>query len=261
MTGRVAPPLVMPGTCAMFALMRALLMSVIVAAEPVAPAFAYGIDMSLPMMNSAFAVNAYALQTQLDDIDRRVITESRGNAGATRSTASTSLRVGRIDPAGSAVPARLAAQYPAARRPEAEKTFRQLLAGHAALMARLGLPADDMAGALASFVAGAVMAHNDTDIADAHVPALVAQMRQVLATNAAFAAATPAERQTSFAELAILGTMAATTRLALAADPANPAAAAVRANLKAASASYIAAFTAADPAKVRVTAAGLTIGR
>ncbi len=227
------------------------IIAVIMLATPAAPVLAYGMDMSLPMMNSAFAVNAYSLQAQLDSI---------GSKSDRDDEPEVSTLAGKIDPAVSVVPARLAAQYPPARRAEAEQTFRELLAGHARLMRQLGVAPDDMAGAMASFVAGAVMAYNDVDIADADFPALVDQMRSIIATNPAFAAASPAQRRQSFAELAIMGTMAATTRLALAANPSHPAAATIRANLKAAAASYLATITKKDPAQLKITARGLNLG-
>lgn len=59
------------------------------------------------------------------------------------------------------VPAKMAATYPAEKRPQIEQYFKQLLDGYAQVEQKLGLPRNDLPGALASFIAGSYMAYTN----------------------------------------------------------------------------------------------------
>lgn len=149
----------------------------------------------------------------------------------------------------------LANTYPGAQREAARRTFNDLLDGYRAIEQRFDLPAGDLAGAVAAFVAGSFMAYRDTDFPDASFGPLVAQMRDVLAATPEFAAASSAEIQESYEQMAILGMFMATTQMALQQRP-DPA---LRVRLRAAARGYLEQFLNTDAERLRITAAGLAL--
>ena len=74
-------------------------------------------------------------------------------------------------------PRRLALSYPEASRARAEQFFGQTLAGYHDIEAKFGLRKYDIAGAIATFVAGNYIAYRDEPFPDAHFKPLVQQMR------------------------------------------------------------------------------------
>jgi hypothetical protein len=227
---------------------------------PASPQYWGSIDMSLPMMNSAFAVNAYSMNAQISAASDRNTSSGRdaGRSSDRAAPAPVSQTVGIVSPNRALVPQRLAQAYPVQRRQQVQDVFARLLANHGDLMARFNLPRDDLAGAMASYVAGAWMAYNNRPFPDAYFLPLVEQMRPIVGANTALADASPAQRREAFEEFAILGMMSAGTQMALAQNPDNPNAAAVAANMRAAGASYLRAATSMDPDRVRIGADGLS---
>jgi hypothetical protein len=200
-----------------------------------------------PLMISAGVVTQQTL-------NRSIASGSRGTvarASSTRSPVST-----RVDPeARSRVPALLAAELPAAGRDEAERAYRQMLEHHPELMRRLGVPADDVAAALATFVAGIHVAYHDVDFPDRRFGPLYRQMRDIIAAEPEFARASSAERRDLHARLAILGTFLALTREALKRQPDAQASS----RLKSAAADYLRQFMKADAGGMRITDDGLRL--
>lgn len=103
--------------------------------------------------------------------------------------------VARPSSGGPRVPRQLAAAYPEASRAHAEQVFLQVLAANHQIESRFGLARYDVAGAMATFVAGTYMAWNDVEVPDAHFLALVAQLRGSLRANRSFRRASDLERQ------------------------------------------------------------------
>lgn len=153
------------------------------------------------------------------------------------------------------VPAKLAAHYPPERRTRAEQYFKQLLAGYAQLEDKLGLPRNDLPGALTSFLAGSYMAYTDVPFPDEHYKPLLEQMRGILTSDPGFAKVSKAGKQEVFEQFAILGMMMATTQLALQKQPD----ARQRANLREAAKGYLEQLLRTDADRVRIDAQGLTI--
>jgi hypothetical protein len=149
----------------------------------------------------------------------------------------------------------LAANYPPAQRAEAEQTFHALLQGYGKIEQQFGVPRHDLAGAVAAFFAGSVMAYNNADFPDQHFKPLVAQMRGMLASNPGFARASDAERQQMYEQMAIVGMFMATTQMALKQRP-DPV---LAARLRAVGQGYLEKFLQTDAGRVRVTAQGLVI--
>jgi hypothetical protein len=134
-----------------------------------------------------------------------------------------------------------------------------LLSGHGKLMQQCGIPKNDMAGAVAAFIAGSHSAYNDSDITEADFKALVEQMRGTLATNSAFAEASAADRRDAFEQLAILGVMAATMQMALKNNPQLPNADLIRASMRKSGGEYLRGYLGVSPDKVKLGPNGLSI--
>lgn len=149
----------------------------------------------------------------------------------------------------------LAANYPEAGRADAEKAFSAMLQGYAKIEQQFGVPRHDLAGAVAAFFAGSYMAYRNTDFPDEHFKPLVDQMRQVLASNAGFAAASNADRQQMYEQMAIIGMFMATTQMALKAQP-DPQ---IAAKLRSVGQGYLEQFLKTDAARVEITPQGMVI--
>lgn len=165
-----------------------------------------------------------------------------------------------IKPAGpSRVPAMLAQAYPEAARPQAERSFRQLLSGYHEIERRYGVPRHDVAGAVATLLVGSWMAYHASDFPDEHFGPLVRQMRGLLARNPDFAAADAQQKQEMYEQLALLGMLTATTQLALKQNPGAPDAERAQARLTQAGKAYLEQFLQTDASRVQLTERGLEL--
>ncbi len=115
----------------------------------------------------------------------------------------------------------LAARYPQSQRARIEQVFGEVFRKYQQIEARLGLPPDDLASAVAAYVTGNYMALHDTDVPDEHFKATVTQMRSLLAQNTALGRASEAQRRASYEQMATVGTFMAATRLAMKQQPGN----------------------------------------
>jgi len=152
-------------------------------------------------------------------------------------------------------PERLASQYPAASRAEAERVFRELLQRYGQLEQRFGLEKGDVAGSVAAFIAGNYMAYHNSGFPDENFLPLVNQMRTVLANNPEFQQASPQARQETYEQMALVGMLMATGQMALARQP-NPQA---LANMQSAAKGYLEQFLKTDADRLQLTAQGLSI--
>jgi hypothetical protein len=150
-------------------------------------------------------------------------------------------------------PHELAKSYPPGRRDEAERFFARTLDGYRGIEAKFGLPRNDLAGAVAAFIAGNYVAWRDEPFPDENFPPLVMQMRGVIA--GAVQGASNAERQRLYEELAILGTHMALTREALQQQPD----AKLKAEMKRAAGRNLEQFLKVDPDRVVIGAQGLAV--
>lgn len=176
---------------------------------------------------------------------------SKGGAAKTLPARSTSFA-----PVAGVAPARaLASAYPPDQRAKAESLFKELLSGYHKLESQLGIPRNDVGGAVAAFLTGSYAAYRNADVPDENFLPLVNQMRQVLASNADFARASDAEKQDIYEQMAILGTYMALTRLALKEQP-N---AQVARNMQRAAKGYLEQFLKTDADRVQLTDNGLVL--
>jgi hypothetical protein len=152
--------------------------------------------------------------------------------------------------------AKLAEHCPPGQRSEVRRTYGSLLEKYRNEMEpKLGIPRNDLAGAVAAFLAGNYMAYNNTDFPDRHFAPLMTQMRQTIGSNPDFAKASNADKQDMYEQMAILGMFMAGTQLALRQKPD----AQVAANLKQAAKGYLEQFLKTDADRVQITAQGLVL--
>lgn len=151
--------------------------------------------------------------------------------------------------------AKLTQTYPPAQRAQAQRVFDELLAGYQTIESRFGVPRNDLAGAVAAFLAGSFMAYRDTDFPDANFRPLVDQMRGVIASTGEFATATPTQKREMYEQMAILGMFMATTQMALKRQP-DPT---LQFKLREAARGYFEKFLKIDADKLQITSAGLDV--
>jgi hypothetical protein len=109
----------------------------------------------------------------------------------------------------------LAERYPQAQRAKVEQAYIEALRTYTELEKKFGIPPNDVAGAVAAFIAGNYMAWRDVDFPDSDFPPLVAQMREVLVRNTVFVRSSGAEKRDMYEQLATIGSFMAITRMAL----------------------------------------------
>ncbi|URI07220.1 hypothetical protein MW290_00920 [Aquincola tertiaricarbonis] len=192
------------------------------------------------------------------DFDPQGMDRGRSNASGTSvSRTNTSTIVKPVS--ASRMPAMLAQAYPEAARPQAERNFKQLLAGYHQIEQRFGVPRYDVAGAVAALLVGSWMAYHQSDFPDEHFAPLVQQMRGIIRRNPDFAAADAQQKQEMYEQLAILGMLTATTQMALKENPDAPNAERAQANLSKAGKGYLEEFLKTDASRVQFTARGLEL--
>jgi hypothetical protein len=214
----------------------------------------------MTLWSSPALMNSMILNHQLNRFiadNDRYIEEARGKQSSAESPQSERRVASTVVTATSSlrVPAKLAAQYPQPRRAEAERVFAEALQGYRKLEGQFGIPRNDLAGAVAAFIAGSYMAYNDVDFPDEHFKPLVAQMRRTISGNAEFQQASNAEKQEMYENMAILGTFMALTREALKERP-DPQ---LASNMRQAAKGNLEQFLKTDADKVRITSQGLVI--
>lgn len=206
-----------------------------------------------PLMISAGVVTQQTLNRQIDMTSRRQQPAPKEAARpAPAGGAEAALLVGSA-PAG--MPARLAAQLPPSVRADAQTLYGQILDKYPQLARQLGVPANDVAGAVAMFIVGSYTAFRNVEVPGEHFQPLYRQVRQAIAGEAAFAGASAAQRRELFEQAAILGTFLVLVREGLK----QRHDARVAASVKAAGKDYLQQFLKVDPERLQLTQQGLTM--
>jgi hypothetical protein len=144
---------------------------------------------------------------------------------------------------------------PADRREKMQRIYQQALGTYHQLEAKLGTPSNDVAGAVAAFIAGNYMAYRNVEVPDEQFRTLVVQMRSALGSSAAFASASPADKRKLYEQMAMVGTFMAVARQAFLQNP-NPAA---EKNFRDSAAANLEAALKVPAEKVRIGSGGLTL--
>lgn len=149
----------------------------------------------------------------------------------------------------------LAQAAPPALREHMARAYVQSFDTWRQLERKLGLPADDVAAALAAFIAGNYMAWRDVEVPDAAYLRLVEQLRAALAGNPGFARASASQRRQLYEQMAMVGTFMAVARLSFRQQPNPPA----EQNFREAAAANLEAALKVPAAQVRITDQGLKL--
>jgi hypothetical protein len=179
-------------------------------------------------------------------------------AGASNNSSATARIAPQLDTGIKSVgppiaPAKLAKGYPQSTRPQAEKFFSQTLETYHGIESQFGLKRNDLAGALAAFVAGNYIAYRNEPFPDQQFKPLVEQLRGSLASTVGLQRASDTEKQELYESLAIVGTQMAVTREALQKKPDEK----IAAKMKAAARGYLQQLLNIDPDRMRLTDHGL----
>ena len=218
--------------------------------DPTFQVHAMGANMMLSIQQNAARDSA----TQASTLTTEQI-KGGSEASASRPSASrpASTVISRFTP--SSTTRKLASTYPVDQRKQVEQVFQQLLDQYPRIEQQFGIPRHDLAGAVASFLAGSYMAYHGIDFPDEQFKPLVEQMRRVIATNPDFAKATDAEKQEMYEQMAVIGMFLGATQLALKEQPNAQTAA----SMKRAGQGYLEQFLKTDADRVRITDKGLVI--
>lgn len=184
--------------------------------------------------------------------------QSGGGGSSGRHSSSTPARTSTLAPASAQTGSsarQLAQAVPAPQREQMAQVYQQSFDTWRQLERKLGLPSNDVAGAIAAFIAGNYMAYRDVEVPDPAYLRLVAQVRGSLVESRGFARATPAQRRALYEQMAMVGTFMAVARLSFQQKP-NPAA---EQNFRDAAAANLEAALKVPAGQVRITDQGLTL--
>lgn len=149
----------------------------------------------------------------------------------------------------------LAAVFPPAQREQMTQVYRQSFDTWRQLERKLGLPTNDVAGAVAAFVAGNYMAYRNVEVPDKDYLQLVDQMRTALTTSRAFAGASATDKRNLYEQMAMVGTFMAVARLSFQQQPNATA----EKNFRDSAAANLEAALKMPADQVRITERGLTL--
>lgn len=190
-------------------------------------------DIPVPTYLPDWTANNIVVNQIVRDAHRPLFERDRKPASTRRST---------ITRGTSTAARQLAAAYPVQHRRDVLAAFVELLAKYAQLERQLGIEAGDAAGAMSLFIVANVEAYRGQPVDAATYAPVLAQVRERLATSAAFAKLSRARQRELYEQLAIIGML-------MAATPPTP-------QRKAAAAGYLAGL-GLDPETVTITTAGL----
>jgi hypothetical protein len=149
----------------------------------------------------------------------------------------------------------LVGYYPPAQRPQMRQGFLELHRQYPQVARQLGVPTNDVATGLASFLAGAYMAYNNQNVSNSHVKPLANQLRRALAAERDFAQVTDAEKQRMYDATVMLGMLMATTQVQLQRQP-DPM---LEAQMRQLGKEMIEGFLKVDASRLRITSSGMRI--
>lgn len=183
---------------------------------------------------------------------------SKTSAGKSSSASPVNAATLAAEPARVQAHAReLAALVPPAQREALAQAYSQAFEGYLQLERKLGLPENDVANALAAFIAGNYMALNQVEVPDASFVRLAAQLREALPRNPGFSAMSGAAKRKLYEQSAMQGTFMAVARLAFLKQPQ----AAAEQNYRAAARASLEAALKVPAEQIRIDAQGLHLGK
>lgn len=108
------------------------------------------------------------------------------------------------------VPTAWSAAIPADQRTKQAQVYKQLVEMYQQVAKAAGIPKDDLAGPLATYIVSAYTAYQGSDVADQAFLAVVEQVRATLASSDGFAKAKTTDKQALYEQSAFMGMYLAT---------------------------------------------------
>lgn len=151
----------------------------------------------------------------------------------------------------------LAMAIPGAQREQMRQAYLQAFDTYRQLERKLKLPANDVAGSTAAFIAGNYMAFRDVDVPDPTFYRLVGQVRSALLQNRGYLKLSAAGKRQLYEQTAMVGTFMAVARLSFQQRP-NPAA---QRNFREAARNNLESTFKVPAEQVRIDEKGLHLGQ
>jgi hypothetical protein len=225
-----------------------------VAASAFGPAASHAVDADF-YINSSMRGIELAQWRRMSQLSLERVKRSRDARGELPAPAPASSTVFTPQHPPGAGARKLAAAYPEATREQATRVFLQLLGKYGELEKMLGVPHNDLAGAMAAYVCANYSVLHDVDVPDAHFPPLVAQMRRFIGDSEEFARMPESDKQDLYEQTAIVGMLMATSRLSMKSQPRPQ----VAAQMKASARSHLEQVLHTSADRVEITASGLIV--
>jgi hypothetical protein len=145
--------------------------------------------------------------------------------------------------------------YPPSQRPQMRQGFLDLHNSYPQVARQLGVPTNDVATGIASFLAGAYMAYNNHNLSNSYVRPMADQFRHALASQSDFTRMSDSEKQRMYDVMVMLGMLMATTQVQLQRQP-DPA---LEAQMRQLGKQMIEGFLKVDASRLRITSSGMRI--
>lgn len=181
----------------------------------------------------------------------------RGSSTARRTTLSRSaLSTVRFAPTGSnAGLETLVSFYPEQQRPRMRQVYQQLLGAYPQVARQIGVPTNDVASGLASFLAGSYMAYNNKNLSNDYVRPLADQFRNALASGGDMGRVSDVDKQKLYDVMVMLGMLMATMQVQMQSNP-DPQ---LIAQMRQLGKGFLEGLLKVDADRVRITSAGLRV--
>ena len=211
------------------------------------------LDSESPIMRNA---NFYSDLFHRKFLDGLVDPLKRNRSNRPASSRASTSTVTTPPPNGATMPRKLAQSAPPEQRKAVEQVFDQLLTVYyPKVEQQLGIPENDLAGAIAAFLIGSYEAYYNQDVDAPKARAVIAQVRAIVAANPQIQQATPAQKREMYEQMAILGLYQIGVRAALKEKP-N---AQISSLLRSAGKQYLETFLKTSADRVSISPQGLVI--
>ena len=205
------------------------------------------LDSESPIMRNA---NFYSDLFHRKFLDGLVDPLKRNRSNRPASSRASTSTVTTPPPNGATMPRKLAQSAPPEQRKAVEQVFDQLLTVYyPKVEQQLGIPENDLAGAIAAFLIGSYEAYYNQDVDAPKARAVIAQVRAIVQQ------ATPAQKREMYEQMAILGLYQIGVRAALKEKP-N---AQISSRLRSAGKQYLETFLKTSADRVSISPQGLVI--
>ncbi len=145
--------------------------------------------------------------------------------------------------------------YPEQERPQMRQVYQQLYNAYPQVARQIGVPTNDVASGLASFLAGSYMAYNNRNLSNDYVRPLANQFRNALASSGDMGRVSDADKQRLYDVMVMLGMLMATTQVQMQQQP-DPR---VMAQMRQLGKGFLEGLLKVDADRVRITSAGLRV--